>query len=90
MTTPKQLNIQDMFTYSREAWLAECRKTAKQLLRHADTITIEDVTALVPLPTYLHRNTAGRVFDNQFVPVDFVKAKHSAAKGRWIRTWRLK
>ena len=87
---PKQLTIQDMFGYSREAWLAECRKTAKLLLRNSETITVEDITLLVPRPTYLHRNTTGAIFDGQFKPVDFVKAKHKEAKGRWIRTWRLK
>lgn len=88
--TPKQLTIQDMFGYSREAWLEECRKTAKLLLRNSETVTVEDVTALVPRPTYLHRNTTGRIFNNQFKPVDFVKAKHTLAKGRYIRTWKMR
>lgn len=90
MKTPRALTIQDMFGYSREAWLTECRKTAKQLLRYMDWVTSEDIIKLVPRPTYLHRNTVGAIFDGQFKPVGFVKAQRVEAKGRWIRQWRLK
>lgn len=87
---PKPITILDMFSLTRQGWLEECRKTAKQLLRNGGVITIEDVLMLVPRPTYLHRNVTGRVFDNQFKPVGFVRAKHEAAKGRYIRTWQIK
>lgn len=83
-------NMSDVFSLQKEGYLKTCRKVARELLRNKETVTIEDITKLVPRPAYLHRNTLGSVFNNEFVPVDFVKAKHSEAKGRYIRTWRLK
>lgn len=88
--TPKALTINDMFGLTKQGYLEECRKEAKRLLRTREVVTIEDVTMLVPRPTYIHRNTTGAVFDKQFKPVGFVKAEHKEAKGRWIRTWKLK
>lgn len=87
---PKTYNIQDMFQDSREQWLLECRKTARELLKTNDSITIEDVTKIMPRPTFLHRNLAGRVFNDEFEAIGFSKALHKEAKGRWIRTWRMK
>lgn len=87
---PQQLTMIDLFKHSREGWLAECRKTAKLLLRNMDSITIEDVTRLVPRPTYLHRNATGSVFNHDFIAIGFVPAQHAAAKGRYIRQWILK
>lgn len=80
----------DIFQGQREQWLIQCRTVARQLLKTRESITIEDVTKLVPRPTFLHRNLTGRVFNDEFVPVGFTKALHKEAKGRWIRTWRVR
>lgn len=86
----KQVTMQDMFEYSRHAWLEECRSIAKRLLRNTENITIEDVTKVCPRPTYLHPNVTGSVFNQEFRPVGFTIAKRAEAKGRIIRQWRLK
>ena len=88
--TPKPLTVQERFSFDKDDWLAQCRETATRLLRQQDTVTVEDILLLCPKPEYLHRNTIGSIFNSNFIPVDFVKAKHKAAKGRWIRTWRKK
>lgn len=87
-TAPKTIN--SLFSLGQNTWLAECRTIAKQLLKHRETITVEDVLKLSPRPKYLHRNTTGRIFDDQFRPVGFTKSKNPTSKGRWIRTWSLK
>lgn len=87
----QQLTIQDMFGSTREKWLMSARHTARKLLSRNETITIEDVLKVCPRPTYIHRNTTGRVFeDEDFQPVGFEKSKRPVSKGRWIRTWKLK
>lgn len=79
-----------LFQSEKEHWLDNARQTARDLLKYQEHITIEDVKRYSPLPTYLHQNTAGAVFTDEFLSVGFTKAKHTAAKGRWIQEWRLK
>jgi len=88
--TPKALTIQDMFGLTRQGWLEECRKTAKQLLRFQDSVTVEDILPLVPRPEYIHRNSTGSIFDGQFRSVGWVQSKRPISKGRWIMQWKLK
>ena len=82
--------MSDLFQAEKEAWLKNARMTARDLLRHNSSVTIEDVTRLCPRPKYLHRNTNGAVFNNDFESVGFTKALHKEAKGRWIQRWNLK
>lgn len=85
-----QQSMLDLFQKSREQWLEEARVAARKLLGLRDSVTIEDVLELCPRPTYLHRNTTGKVFNEDFIPIGFAKSKRSISKGRWIRQWRLK
>lgn len=81
----------DIFGSSREEYIEQAQKIARDLLLKRDTITIEDVTKLCPLPRYLHRNTLGRVFQNQiFKSVGYTTAKRVAARGHVIRVWTLR
>lgn len=82
--------MNDIFKTEKEAWLKQARYTAMKLLRTQDTVTIDDVLAISPRPKYLHRNTNGAVFDHNFTAVDFTRATHPAAKGRWVRVWKLR
>ncbi len=86
----EQLTIQDLFGMTRETWLEEARRTARELLATRPTITIEDVLERLPRPSFIHRNTTGKVFDEDFKPVGFVKSRRTISKGRWIRQWVLK
>lgn len=88
--TPKPLTIQDMFGLTRQGWLEECRKTAKLLLRNQETITVEDVLTLVPRPEYIHRNSTGSIFNNEFKAVGWTQSKRPISKGRYIMKWKLK
>lgn len=83
-------DIKDLFGKEREEWLESARHEAKKLLSRRYSITIEDVLAVCPKPTYLHRNTIGSVFNGDFVPIGFSKSKRTVSRGRWIRTWRLR
>jgi hypothetical protein len=86
----QQLTMHDLFGKGREDWLETARHEARKLLRARQFITIEDVLDICPKPTYLHRNTIGSVFNNDFVPVGFAKSRRTVSKGRWIRQWKLK
>lgn len=86
----KPLTVQDMFGLTRQGWLLECRKTAKLLLRHMDSITVEDILVLVPRPEFIHRNSTGSIFDGQFKQVGWTQSKRPQSKGRYIMQWRLK
>ncbi|MDB5422569.1 MAG: hypothetical protein JWR59_2516 [Brevundimonas sp.] len=82
--------VQDLFSLNREQWLNGARKVAYQLLQTRLTITIEDVLELYPRPKYLHRNTTGSVFkDEWFQPVGYVLSKRVISHGRVIRLWSL-
>lgn len=85
-----QLSMTDLFGKGREDWLEAARHEARKLLKTRYNITIEDVLEVCPKPTYLHRNTIGSVFNNDFVPVGFAKSRRAVSKGRWIRQWKLK
>ena len=80
----------DLFQKTREQWLQEARDAAHKLLTSRDWVTIEDVLEVCPKPTYIHRNTIGRVFNDTFRHVGFTKSKRAVSKGRWIQQWRLK
>lgn len=88
--TPQPLTIQNRFNFDREDYLEQCRETAKRLLRHGGTVTIEDVSKLCPRPTYLHPNIMGSVFNKEFKQVGFKTAKNPAARGHVIREWVLR
>jgi len=85
-----QLSMNDLFNKGKEDWLEKARHTAKKLLAGRYSITIEDVLEICPRPDYLHRNTIGKVFNDEFVPVGFEKSRRAISKGRWIRKWRLR
>lgn len=86
----KQQTMQDLFQKTKKDWLEGARATAVKMLRKRHTITIEDVLAEYKLPSYLHRNTIGRVFqDNHFVSVGFTRSTRRVSNGRVIQQWAL-
>lgn len=84
------VTIKDLFKKEREAWLESARLAAKELLEDKPLITIEDVLKVCPRPEYIHRNTTGKVFNNDFQPVGWRKSKRPIMNGRFVRIWRLK
>lgn len=89
-STVEPQTVPDLFHRTREQWLSGARKVAYNLLQTRHTVTIEDVLELYPRPNYLHRNTTGSVFkDNWFQPVGFTISKRAISHGRVIRQWAL-
>jgi hypothetical protein len=84
------VTVKDLFKKEREAWLENARLAAKELLEEKPLITIEDVLRVCPRPEYIHRNTTGKVFNNDFQPVGWRKSKRPIMNGRFVRIWRLK
>lgn len=84
------VTVKDLFKKEREAWLESARLAAKELLEERTLITIEDVLKVCPRPEYIHRNTTGKVFNNDFQPVGWRKSKRPIMNGRFVRIWRLK
>lgn len=84
------VTVKDLFKKEREAWLESARLAAKELLEESPLITIEDVLKVCPRPEYIHRNTTGKVFNNDFQPVGWRKSKRPIMNGRFVRIWRLK
>ena len=84
------VTVKDLFKKEREAWLESSRLAAKELLEESPLITIEDVLKVCPRPEYIHRNTTGKVFNNDFQPVGWRKSKRPIMNGRFVRIWRLK
>lgn len=82
---------QDVFKDAKQEYIEKAQKVARDLLMRRDTITIEDVTAVCPLPKHLHRNTLGRVFHNPiFRSVGYTAAKRREARGHVIKIWTLR
>lgn len=82
--------MQDLFKTEREQWIDDARSAARRLLIYRDTITIEDVLAICPRPTYVHRNVSGQLFKHEdFKAKGFTKSRRAVSKGRWIMTWQL-
>lgn len=82
--------VQDLFNKTRDQWLNGARVVAKNLLKTRHTITIEDVLELYPRPKYLHRNTTGSVFkDEWFTPIGYTLSKRTISHKRVIRLWGL-
>lgn len=89
MTYPMR-NIQDVFKSEREVWLDEARAAARRLLTRRHYITINDVLAETPRPSYLSKNITGAVFKNgDFKVYGFEKSKSKKARGRIICQWCL-
>lgn len=83
--------IRDLFRKSKESWLEDARAAAIKLLKRRPYITIDDVTKEVPLPSYLHKNTVGGVFQTpDFKAVGFTVSTRPVAHGRVIRKWALR
>src|SRR5690606_239550 len=81
----------DLFKDAKAEWLEKARQTARELLKRREWITSEDVTAICPLPKYLHRNTIGGIFQHEdFQMVGVTYARRREAHGRLIRKWALK
>lgn len=86
----KVKTAQDLFKREREAWLQDCRATARKLLQRKSEITINDVLAECPRPTYIHENATGSVFkDNDFRLVRYTKSHSRTAHRRVIGVWGL-
>ena len=84
------VTVKDLFKKEREVWLESARLAAKELLEDKPLITIEDVLKVCPRPEYIHRNTTGKVLNNDFQPVGWRKSKRPIMNGRFVRIWRLK
>ena len=84
------VTVKDLFKKEREAWLEEARVTAKKLLEDKSLIAIEDVLKECPRPEYIHRNTTGTVFNNDFKPVGWRKSERPIMNGRFVRVWRMR
>lgn len=83
--------IIDLFSLTREEWLEKARdKMAQLLTTGAPYVTSDDVWKHNPLPSYLHKNTLGSVFNNQFRSIGYQKSKRPSANGRVIQQWVLK
>lgn len=81
----------DLFRQSKTAWMEEARREARRLLAHREYITSEDVTAICPLPRYLHPNITGGVFKHtDFQMVGVTLARRPSSNKRLIRKWALK
>ncbi len=83
----------DLFRAERESWLDSARAEAVKLLKSGKPyVTIDDITAIVPRPTYLHKNVTGSVFKDEqtFVWCGVEKSKRPLANGRLISRWKLK
>lgn len=81
----------DIFAQSKTDWLDKARHTARKLLETRSSITSENVTALCPLPKYLHVNLIGNLFKHpDFVAIGYSLAKRPTSNGRLIRLWALK
>ena len=88
MNTP--LTVPDLFQQTRAGWIDGARAVAIKKLRNQMKITIEDVLEVYKLPNYLHRNTIGRVFqDDHFVSVGFTRSRRRISNGRVIQQWAL-
>lgn len=90
MTNSTPQTVPDLFNKTREQWLNGARNVAFQLLKTRTKITIEDVLELYPRPKYLHRNTTGSVFKNEwFQAIGYTASKRKQSHGRVIRLWTL-
>lgn len=84
-------SIQDLFRQEKQEWIEGARVVARKLLRKYETITIEDVLAVYPRPSYLHYNITGMVFNHpDFKGLNFVRSKRPLSHGNLIRRWRLR
>lgn len=80
----------DLFADPKAAWLEKARGEARKLLERKEYITSEEVTAVCPLPRYLHRNTIGGIFHHpDFQVVGYTMARRPSSNGRLIRKWAL-
>ncbi len=80
----------DLFKQPKQAYLDEARAVARKLLARRDYITSEDVTALCPLPRYLHKNLIGHIMQHpDFEAVGYAPARRPSSNGRVIRKWTL-
>lgn len=82
--------IRDLFKQERDDWLDSARVTAKKLLKRRAYITIEDVLEKCPRPSYIHHNSTGRVFTNEFVAVGWRRSERPLMNGRQVRVWKLR
>lgn len=79
---------QDLFRKEKTDWIRRAQQTAYRLLLQRDTITIEDVLAKCPRPSYLRNSITGSVFKHQvFMPVGYTLARVPKSHSRVIRVW---
>lgn len=83
-------NVPSLFKRFTIDWLEEAGDTAEILCRKRGVVTIEDVLKVCPRPTYVHRNTTGKVFDKRFVAIGWRRSDRPAMNGRQVRIWKLK
>jgi hypothetical protein len=84
------VNKPNLFQEPKLAYLDKARAKARELLERRETITVEDVTILCPLPRYLHRNNIGLILKHpDFRPIGYTIARRPSSNGRVIRIWGL-
>lgn len=86
-----QLSFNGLLEREKTGWLEETRQLLiKELRAGKPFVTSDDAWRLNPLPTYLHKNTVGKLFDTRFTTVGFTISRRKEAKGRTIRQWKLR
>lgn len=82
--------VQSLFNQTAQQWVEGARLVGRKLLRTRHKITIEDVLEVWPRPSYLHRNTTGKVFQSHmFHAIGYTRARKPSSNGRVIRWWTL-
>ena len=92
MSSGQQLGLQlkerALDRFEGDPWLAMAREAARDLLKHRDSIIIDDVRAVVGPPP--RPNMAGALFlPKCFVFVEFDRSPRPEGHYNLIRRWRL-
>lgn len=94
MLTKTPQSVPDLFRLERQDWLMQARVKAEALCQTHEAITIRDVLAVHPLPSYLggkRKAILGHVFNNQvFRKVGIERSRSTGAKGHYINKWSLR
>jgi hypothetical protein len=87
----KTPNGPDLFKTAKQDYLVKARIVARKLLERREYVTIDDVREACPLPSYLHRNLLGSVFQtDDFQFVGYARARRKTSNGREVKKWALK
>ena len=83
-------NVPTLFGQTARDWVDSARETAYKLLQMRSQITIEDVLAHNPRPSYIRKNVTGHIFqDARFRGLGYTLSKRPVMNSRVIRIWGL-